>query len=83
MTTLSLRCKEVGLSSAVELIRITGTSKETLTNWMKFKPVLFEVVLKGALQNHIDILEHNRNILYESKKINLLIIESVNSYGSL
>lgn len=48
MATLAERAKAAGLTSAAELTRITGASKETLTNWMKDKPLLFEVVLKGA-----------------------------------
>ena len=48
--TLSKRCKAVGLLSGAELVRITGCSKETLTNWMNNKPLLFEIVLLGAVQ---------------------------------
>lgn len=51
MATLAERCKAAGLLSAAELTRITATSKETLTNWMKDKPVLFEVVLKGSVSD--------------------------------
>lgn len=49
MATLAERCKAAGLSSAAELTRITGTSKETLTNWLKDKPALFDTVLRGAI----------------------------------
>jgi len=48
MATLAERAKAAGLESAAELTRITATSKETLTNWMKDKATLFEVVLRGA-----------------------------------
>lgn len=48
MATLAERCKAAGLSSAAELTRMTATSKETLTNWLKDKPMLFEIVLHGA-----------------------------------
>lgn len=51
MATLSERAKAAGLTSASELTRITGASKETLTNWLKDKPQLFEIVLKGATAN--------------------------------
>ena len=53
MLTLSKKCKAVGFKSALELTRITGVSKETLTNWMKNKPLLFDVVLLGALQKKV------------------------------
>lgn len=65
MATLAERCKEAGLSSAAELTRITGTSKETLTNWMKDKPTLFEVVLQGAMQSEKNILAKRFIQLFE------------------
>jgi len=65
MTTLAEQCKEAGLQSAAELTRITGASKETLTNWMKEKPKLFEVVLQGALQTEKNIVAKRFIQLFE------------------
>lgn len=47
--TPSQQCKEAGLNSLVELVAMTRTSKQTLTNWHKNKPVLFTVCLEGAV----------------------------------
>ncbi len=47
--TPSEQCKAAGLKSLVELSRITGESQQTLINWHKKKPRLFQVVIAGAL----------------------------------
>tara|TARA_R110002020_G_scaffold375633_1_gene586846 strand:- start:55 stop:246 length:192 start_codon:yes stop_codon:yes gene_type:complete len=44
----SEQCKQAGLESLAELQRVTGESKQTLINWHKNKPILFEVVVIGA-----------------------------------
>lgn len=44
----SEQCKAAGLKSLAELSRITGESEQTLINWHKNKPVLFDIVTKGA-----------------------------------
>jgi len=44
----SEKCKEAGLKSLAELSEISGESVQTLNNWSKNKPVVFELVLKGA-----------------------------------
>lgn len=63
--TLSKRCQSVCLSIGAELSRITGVSKETLTNWMKNKPKLFAVVLLGAVQTIDDSARFKKTIRYE------------------
>lgn len=45
----SEQCKEAGLYSLSELSRITGCSIQTLNNWHKNKPLLFKVVIAGAV----------------------------------
>jgi len=47
--TASEQAKEAGLKSLAEVTRLTGVSKETLSNWQRNKPKLFDVVLKGCL----------------------------------
>jgi len=42
------QCKKAGLSSLAELSEITKTSIQTLNNWFKNKPSLFEVVVLGS-----------------------------------
>ena len=42
------KCKAAGLKSLAKLSEITGQSTQTLRNWHKFKPELFEIVLRGA-----------------------------------
>ncbi len=44
----SEKCKAAGLKSLLELSEITGESVQTLINWHKNKPRLFNVVLRGA-----------------------------------
>ena len=44
----SEKCKEAGLKSLAELSEISGESVQTLNNWSKNKPIVFELVLKGA-----------------------------------
>jgi len=48
--TPSEQCKAAGLASLSELSRISGVSIQTLRNWHKNKPVLFAVVVAGAVQ---------------------------------
>ena len=46
----SEKAKAAGLKSLTELSEITGVSLQTLTNWSKNKPKLFNIVLKGAVK---------------------------------
>lgn len=44
----SEKCKEAGLKSLAELSDMTDVSVQTLNNWFKDKPALFDIVLTGA-----------------------------------
>ena len=46
--TPSQQCKQAGLKSLAELSRVSGVSEQTLINWHRDKPVLFNVVCLGA-----------------------------------
>lgn len=46
--TPSEQCKQAGLKSLAELVRISEVSEQTLINWHKNKPRLFTVVVAGA-----------------------------------
>lgn len=46
--TPSQQAKAAGLRSLSEVVRLTGVSYQTLTNWHRDKPELFEVVLLGC-----------------------------------
>ena len=45
----SEQCTSAGLRSLAELTEITEVSKQTLINWHRHKPVLFAVVVAGAV----------------------------------
>ncbi len=45
----SVLCKNAGLKSLCELSDITGQSVQTLNNWHKYKPKLFDLLLVGAV----------------------------------
>ena len=47
--TPSKQCKSSGLDSLAELVRITGVQERTIINWHKNKPILFSVVILGAV----------------------------------
>lgn len=47
--TPSKQCKAAGLSSLAELSGITGKAVSTLRYWHKHDPVLFQIVLLGAV----------------------------------
>lgn len=47
--TPSQQCKQAGLKSLAELVRTSGVSEQTLINWHKNKPVLFELLIHGAV----------------------------------
>ncbi len=44
----SEKCKVAGLKSLNELSQLSGESVQTLNNWYKNKPRVFELVLRGA-----------------------------------
>ncbi len=47
--TPSQQCKQAGLSSLAEVSNLTGVSVQTLINWHRDKPKLFEVVINGCV----------------------------------
>ena len=47
--TPSQQCKLAGLSGLAEVSNLTGVSVQTLINWHKDKPKLFEVVINGCV----------------------------------
>lgn len=53
----SEQCKQAGLKSLAELVRITGISEQTLINWHRSRPQLFGVIVAGAAQ----VKAHTRN----------------------
>jgi len=46
--TPSEQCKVAGLKSLIELSKISSVSVQTLINWHRDKPTLFDVLLVGA-----------------------------------
>jgi hypothetical protein len=46
----SEQCKKAGLKGLAELVEISGVSEQTLINWSRSKPKLFDVVISGAAQ---------------------------------
>jgi hypothetical protein len=46
--TPSEQCKQAGLKSLAEVVRMTGVSEQTLINWHRNKPQLFSVVVAGC-----------------------------------
>jgi DNA-binding transcriptional ArsR family regulator len=55
--TASQKVKAAGLKSLSQLSEMTGVSLQTLTNWYKDKPKLFDVLIEGALAHSKNILE--------------------------
>jgi len=47
--TASQKAKELGFKSLTQVQELSGQSQQTLDNWFKKKPILFEVVLLGCL----------------------------------
>jgi hypothetical protein len=47
--TPSEQCKQAGLNSLAELVKLSTVSEQTLINWHKNKPKVFECVLLGAV----------------------------------
>lgn len=45
--TLKERCEQLDISIE-EFVSVSGTSRETLRNWLINKPDLFDTVLKGV-----------------------------------
>lgn len=49
--TPSQLAKAAGLKSLSQAAEMTGQSPQTLTNWHKYKPELFTIVLLGCVQS--------------------------------
>lgn len=45
----SEKCKAAGLTGLAELVEITRKCRRTLINWSKADPLLFEIILRGAV----------------------------------
>ena len=50
----SEQCKAAGLKSLAELSKISGESVQTLNNWSKHKPIVFDLVLRGAVVKKLE-----------------------------
>jgi transcriptional regulator with XRE-family HTH domain len=57
--TPSQQAKAAGLKSLLQVSELTGVSIQTLSNWAKNKPELFEVVINGCLVKWIEQLDKN------------------------
>ena len=53
--TPSQKAKAAGLKSLLQVSELTGVSIQTLSNWAKNKPGLFQVVLMGCVVKLIEI----------------------------
>jgi len=47
--TPSEQCKEAGLKSLADLVRLSRLPKQTLIDWHKKEPQKFELIIKGVL----------------------------------
>jgi hypothetical protein len=47
-STASSWARTSGVKSLADVSRMTGVSRQTLTNWHKYKPELFGVVILGC-----------------------------------
>jgi len=52
--TPSQQVKSVGLKSLTQVSELTGVSLQTLSNWYKDKPKLFNVVIEGCKNQAIE-----------------------------
>lgn len=46
----SEQCKTAGLKSLAELVEYSCVSEQTLINWHKRRPELFNLIVKGAVK---------------------------------
>jgi hypothetical protein len=47
--TAAKAAKSAGLKNLAEVAKLTGVDRQTLHNWSKDKPLLFNIVLKGCV----------------------------------
>lgn len=52
--TPSQQARSIGLKSLAQVTRATDTSKQTLQNWHKYKPRLFNIVLIGVKSEQVN-----------------------------
>jgi hypothetical protein len=60
--TPSQQAKETGLKSLSQVSELTGVSLQTLTNWHKHKPLLFNVVCMGCKTIHESNVEQAKRV---------------------
>ena len=58
--TPSEQCKDAGLKSLADLVKISDVSEQTLINCPRDKPKLFKLVLAGAVLEKNGLV-HNAN----------------------
>lgn len=46
--TPSQRAKEIGCNSLAQVVRFTGQSEQTLINWFKSRPIVFDACCEYA-----------------------------------
>lgn len=72
----SERCKQAGLKSLAELSEITGESVQTLNNWTKNKPNIFDAVLLWAVQKRRNAM---MSITLKNREGDELLKEEINT----
>lgn len=55
--TPSTQAKAAGLKRLADVAKMTGVSRQTLTNWSTEKPELFDIILAGCLAKLREKLE--------------------------
>lgn len=55
--TPSQKAKSMGLESLNQVSEITGASPQTLSNWAKHKPKLFQTVLAGCVVQQRELIQ--------------------------
>jgi hypothetical protein len=65
--TPSQQAKAKGLKSLSEVSRMTDTSLQTLNNWAKSKPKLFNIILEGCARENKE--EQIESIIGEIRRL--------------
>lgn len=52
--------KAAGFKNLKELVLFSGTSRQTLTGWLKKYPDRFDAILKGAIMRKVEALKNGR-----------------------
>lgn len=61
--TASKQAKELGLKSLNQVSELTEQSLQTLINWHKNKPKLFDIILNGCIPNNTKELKEELDVL--------------------